>query len=514
MRWRAAVALLFLLSAGAATAQSKWVQLGPDGKLVYAHSPQGDRLVDFSYAGYRGGGVALPEVKIVKSVAPSGGDDSAAIQKAIDDVSRLPLVDGQRGAVQLAPGVFHCAKQLTIAVSGVVLRGAGTDAKTETTITLTGEPHLGISMEGKTDIKKLSATTITDAYVPSGTMVIHVADASKIHAGDTLQIAKPVTAAWLKFMGMDSLVRPGTNEKWVAVNELLARRRVASVSGNAITLAVPLTDDIDSKFLDGKSAPVSRVEVSGQIAEDGVESLRIVAPTRAIALGKDPEFDGIAMKDAVDGWISNVNLEDTTNSIRIESGTERITVAQVDVLQRVPVTTPAKPFDFSSNGTQILFDRCSAKGDEVFYMATQAREEGPVVLLHSKFVGNGHVQPHQRWSTGLLVDESEALGGGIDLMNRGNMGSGHGWAIGWSVLWNNVAGDYVVQRPPGAMNWSIGDRGPHSAKPQPNNGGPKGGPDLPSGIIESPGKPVEPASLYLEQLKERLGPAAVKAIGY
>jgi hypothetical protein len=37
---------------------------------------------------------------------------------------------------------------------------------------------------------------------------------------------------------------------------------------------------------------------------------------------------------------------------------------------------------------------------------------------------------------------------------------------------------------------------------------------MPSGVVESAGKPVEPESLYLEQLKERLGPAAVKAIGY
>jgi hypothetical protein len=513
MRRRIIAAAVLVFSAGTLLAQSKWVQLGPDGKLVYAHSPQGDRIVDFSYAGYRGGGVALPGVKAIKLVTPSDGDDSAAIQAAIDEVSKQPLKDGHRGAVVLGPGVFHCAKQLTIAASGVVLRGAGTDAKAGTTIELTGEPHLGISVEGKLEVKKQTSTNITDAYVASGTMVIHVADASKIHAGDTVQIAKPVTAAWLKFMGMDVLERSGKDEKWVGVSELLTRRRVAGLSGNAVTLEVPLTDDIDAKFLSGTAATVSTVAVSGQIAENGVESLRIVAPARAIALGKDPEFDGIAMKNAVDSWISNVNLEDTTNSIGIDSGTERITVVQVDVLQRMPVTTPAKPFDFSSNGTQILFDRCSGKGDEVFYMATQAREQGPVVLLHSKFAGNGHVQPHQRWSTGLLVDESAAPGGGIDLMNRGNMGSGHGWAIGWSVLWNNVAGDYVVQQPPGTMNWSIGDRGPHSQKPQPNNGGPKGA-DLPSGIVESAGKPVGPASLYLEQLKDRLGSAAVKAIGY
>jgi len=111
------------------------------------------------------------------------------------------------------------------------------------------------------------------------------------------------------------------------------------------------------------------------------------------------------------------------------------------------------------------------------------------------------------------VDSCEAPGGGIDLLNRGTMGSGHGWTIGWSVLWNNVAADFMVQQPPGAANWSIGDRGPHDTRPQPTSGKPKG-PNLPMGIIESAGKPVEPASLYLQQLKDRLGQAAVKAIGY
>jgi len=36
---------------------------------------------------------------------------------------------------------------------------------------------------------------------------------------------------------------------------------------------------------------------------------------------------------------------------------------------------------------------------------------------------------------------------------------------------------------------------------------------LPQGLIDSQGKPVA-ASLYLEQLKERLGPQALKNIGY
>jgi len=497
-----------------ALAQSKWVHPGPDGKLVYAQSSTGDRIVDFSYAGYRGGGVALPVVAGKVTVKPTEGDDTAAIQAALDEVAKLPLVEGHRGAVELAAGVFHCSKPLAMNASGMVLRGAGSGEKSGTTIQLTGDPHVGLEVSGKLAQRILgSPTTLSDAYVPSGGSVIHVADASSIHAGDMFLIVKPVTPEWLHFMGMDALERGGKDEHWVGVKELTARRRVGSVSGNAITLEVPLTDDIDAKFFPGEHPVVSHIEVTGQIAEAGVESLRIVAPARSVALGKDPEFDGIVMKDAVDSWIREVNLEDTTNSVRIESGTERITVLKVDVQQKLPVTTPAKPFDFSVNGSQILIDRCSGKGDEVFYMATQAREQGPVVFLRCKFSGNGHIQPHQRWSTGLLVDGCEVPGGGIDLMNRGTMGSGHGWAIGWSVLWTDAAGSFVVQQPPGTANWSVGGRGQHESQPMPTSGGKKGAP-LPSGIVESAGKPVQPASLYLEQLRERLGDAALAAIGY
>src|SRR4051794_32304180 len=67
--------------------KSEWVYRGPDGKLAYKTTPAGDRILDFSYAGYRGGGVAIPTVPVKKTVKPSGGEDDAAlIQAAIDEV--------------------------------------------------------------------------------------------------------------------------------------------------------------------------------------------------------------------------------------------------------------------------------------------------------------------------------------------------------------------------------------------------------------------------------------------
>ena len=86
--------------AAAEAPSSEWVHRGPRGKLVYRTTSAGDRIMDFSHAGYMGGGVAIPDVPAKKMVSPTGGDDTAAIQAAIDAVSSLPLQNGARGAVE------------------------------------------------------------------------------------------------------------------------------------------------------------------------------------------------------------------------------------------------------------------------------------------------------------------------------------------------------------------------------------------------------------------------------
>src|SRR5208282_4136025 len=107
-------------------AVSEWVHPDPDGRLVYKTTPAGDRIMDFSSAGYMGGGVALPTVPVRRTVQPTGGtDDTAAIQAAIDAVAVMPLENGFRGAVLLTPGIFICSNTIYIPASGGVLRGSG-----------------------------------------------------------------------------------------------------------------------------------------------------------------------------------------------------------------------------------------------------------------------------------------------------------------------------------------------------------------------------------------------------
>jgi len=82
--------------------------------------------------------------------------------------------------------------------------------------------------------------------------------------------------------------------------------------------------------------------------------------------------------------------------------------------------------------------------------------------------------------------------------------------MGWGVIWNCSAAYYIVQNPPGVMNWIIGSTGESRGSPRPFG---KGDP-LPGATTDAPGTAVAPQSLYLTQLKERLGEQALKSIGY
>src|SRR6266851_798919 len=493
-------------------AHSEWVHPVRSGKLVYQQLKGGDRIVDFSYAGYMGGGIALPSFPVKETVAPSGEDDSAAIQAAIDQVSSRPLVNGVRGTVLLSAGHFQCKTTLKITASGVVLRGSGS-GEAETVNEMTGDPHLAFSVAGESKITPTgAAVTVADAYVPAGSMTFSVRDASGFKAGDRIQIIRPVTPEWLHLMGMDTLVRNGKKQTWVSGN-FKTERTIVAINGKKLRFDVPLTDSYDAKYLAPDGATVVKIEHTGQITQVGVENFRLVAPARKGTLN-DKHFNGLRMTGVEDSWVRNLRILDTTEAVGIGKNSRRVTVERVDVTQSVPIQGAAKPADFSANGTQILFDRCSATGDNVFYIAVGPSERGPNVVLNCVFHGNGHVQPQQRWATGLLVDSCQVPDGGIDLMNRGAMGSGHGWTMGWGVAWNNVAKSYLIQMPPGSANWAIGNRGEQTLGKTPTFDPGPGLPILPQGIIDSQDTPVAPASLYLQQLRERLGPQAIKNIEY
>lgn len=198
-------ALFLLLSPPLpAQAPSHWVFYDASHHLQYQIDSLGDKILDFSFAGYQGGGVAIPTVPVRATVSPSGGDDTPNIQSAINEVSQLtPDIRGFRGAVLLAPGAYTLSGTININTSGVVLRGSGSGSD-GTVITMTGAPFLGIDIAGVGSWQTIGTPQpITDSYVPSGANTVTVADASGFTIGQTALIRRAVTAAWIHFMGMD-----------------------------------------------------------------------------------------------------------------------------------------------------------------------------------------------------------------------------------------------------------------------------------------------------------------------
>ena len=487
-------------------AKSQWVYLNPQGKIIYKTLEGGDKIMDFSYAGYMGGGVRIPSASVKITLSPSAGDNTDAIQHAIDEVSKMKIVNGLRGAVLLKPGVYDCERGLIINASGVVLRGSGSGAS-GTIINLTGKPHTCITVRGAVSSRTIGAPTIiADTYVPSGTNTFNLANGSAFAAGDTIRITRPITEAWIKFMGMDQMVREGKKQTWIS-GDITTERIIRKKEKNKITVDVPLNDSYDTKYIGSPGVSVQKITTSGELSQIGIEDFRIVSPEQSVTIN-DSHHRAFTMSGLSDGWARNLEIFNTVNSVSVTG--KRITVDNINIIHNLPTIGAAKPADLNGSGQQLLFNHCSITGDNLFFFGTGAKVTGPVVVLNCIFRGNGWIQPHQRWATGLLIDECEVPNGGIDFMNRGEMGSGHGWAIGWAVAWNCKAKSYLNQLPPGSANWVIGSQGERQKRAIPFDTLPL----LPEGIYDSHGEPVAPASLYLMQLFERLGAKALENIGY
>ena len=513
------IVLVALAAAAALSAQGKstWVSL--DGQtLHYRTDARGNRIMDFSHAGYRGGGVPIPFVRVRRALDPVAGDNTARIQAAIDEVSRLPRgTDGFRGAVRLNAGTYEVAGPLRIATSGVVLRGIGPGPAGGTVVRVTGPPHrfLDISGEGSW-VRDPTAVSIVDAYVPSGADSFEVASTSGFKAGDSILIQRPVTTAWIHFMGMDTLVRDGKPQTWIKPGTTIDHdRTIKSILGNRIILDVPLSDSFDATYLNPPGGSVVKYTFPGRIEQVGLEAMRVTVPPRDVPIDQS-QYTLLRMNAVSDGWVRNVAVEDTQNTITLGPTSRRLTLETLRITHSVPFSGAASPADIAISGTQTLVHRSRVSGKRVWPIVTQAGVTGPNVVLNFSSDEAG-VAPHQRWATGLLIDSSEFTNGtelrpGIAFSNREYAGSGHGWSVGWAVAWNVRTDVLLVQQPPGAKNWCIGCTGRHTTILWHGNRIPV--PEIPSETFESPGVSVTPPSLYLEQLRERLGARALRNIGY
>ncbi len=308
-------------AAAAAPVASEWVYFGSGHRLEYRADAHGNRIMDFSYAGYRAGGVRLPSVATAKTLAPAPGDSTARIQQALDAVGQ-----SAPGAVLLGPGTYELAGTLSISTSGVVLRGSGSGAG-GTVIKLTGDPHRFLQIRGTGKWEAAGRhVDVTDPYVPSGAQSFHVKEPAAFRAGDTILVDHPVTAAWIHFMGMDTLVRDGKAQTWIkAGTSIRTDRVIQAIDGNQITLDAPLSDSLDSAYFDPPGATIVKYSFPGRISEVGVESLRVEAPSLDVPITSG-QFTVLQMDAVIDGWARDIDVQETQNGVTIGPAAKRITL--------------------------------------------------------------------------------------------------------------------------------------------------------------------------------------------
>lgn len=504
---------------------SEWVYRGSDGRLEYKTDDRGNHIMDFSHAGYRGGGVALPDIDAKITLDPVPGndgetytDDSARIQAAIDSVAQMPLdADGFRGAVLLKAGVYRLDSTINLIESGVVLRGEGPDLG-GTVLQIEGTSRTVFNLiapdNGLTSVAELD---ISDVFVPSGSLVVPVDSTAGVSVGSYVWVNRPITPAYIEFMDMHELYDPDANggvgreETWLSPDAVFnTSRYVVEVRDNEIVLDAPLSDYIDPVFNPG--ATVTVWESDTRVNNVGLEGLYVVGLDTE---NKDDHLRKIEINHMRDVWLKDIHFQTVNKGIKVDRYAQRITLDNVDVFQTFNgITSGAKPNNAQVSGTQVLFMRSTLIVPGSFPYITGSRVAGPNVLFDvvtetivpEKPEGN-NIEGHQRWATGLLLDNVEAAK--ILFGDRGTSGSGHGWSMGWGVVWNtNAETFFKMHKPQGANNWCIGCTGPRD----PSSNGDVNPRE--EGTFDAYQQVVNPNSLYLAQLEDRLGPEAVVAIGY
>ena len=502
--------LFFLLSIAAfnaGAAPSAWVYYDNTHSLVYSNDSLGNHIMDFSLAGYKGGGVALPTNGVVQTNLAAGlGDFTTKIQNAINYVGGLtPDANGFRGVILLGPGTFQVSNQINLNFSGVVLRGSGSGAGGTTLLMATNVnatngivPYTLLKIAGSGSRVTSGTVNLTDAYVPSGVTSFNVSSTAGYNVGDTVVVNRTVTQAWLQYIGMDTNTLGGV---WLSPGKIIYTDRVIkAISGNQITLDAPLTDSFDTNYLGSPCGTMQKYTWTTRPSQVGVEHLKIQAPAIPAA------YEPIWATAVVDAWLSDIFIQDGQNSCIIDRDAKRVTVDSVVTTHTCGVL--GNPANLSCTGSQILFNKCRELTTTSWAFVTGANGCGPIVVLNLYAEPTAGISPHQRWTTGVLADNCSLPNApqgapGIAFWNRGLLGGGQGWCTGWSVAWNCVTPYYLLAAAPGTMDWVIGGTG--LIVPIPSE---------PPGTYDKFGGLVTPNSLYLAQLQERLGAAAVENIGY
>ncbi len=441
--------------------ESKFIKTEKDGTLKYTPDEKGNIIPDFSRVGYYGGDKTIPDLPVIKTVSSTGTEnDEVTIQAAIDEVSKRPLdKNGFRGAILLKKGVYKIPGSLRIAASGIVLRGEGDDIN-GTKLIATAKKQLDliiVSGQGNISEIKGSRVKITDEYIPTGAFSFYVADATSFSKGDKVILFRPGTEAWIKDLKMDQIeARDGTKQWQPKEYDLSFERMITKIEGNKIFIDNPVVMTMETKY---GGAELFKYNFEGRIAHVGIERLYFESEFETDT-SENHGWDAISFNKIEQGWIRNVTSKYFGYScVNLGGQAKNISVLNSNCFDHKSVITGGRRYSFNNDGQLNLFMNCHAtEGRHDF--VTGARVCGPNVFVHCS-AKNTHadIGPHHRWAMGTLFDNI-ITDGEINIQDRGNWGSGHGWAGVTQVVWNCTVKRAAIQNPwVGGKNYCIGLKG-------------------------------------------------------
>ena len=475
--------------------QSKFVQQKKDGSLKYTPDEKGNLIPDFSRVGYYGGDKKIPDVAVVKTIAPSANDQKE-IQNAIDELSKKSLdKNGFRGSILLKKGTYKIPGSININASGIVLRGEGDDEKGTKLVATGKDKRQLIIVSGSGNRKEIekTRTRITNEYAPVGSTSFTVASASSYKIGDSIIVYRPGTKEWIHDIKMDQIVeRQGTKQWQPGEYDLHFERIITNIKGNVVFIDNPIVMSMEKKYGGGE---IYKYNFTGRISNVGIENMYIESEYET-ATSEDHAETAIAFNKIVNGWVKQVTAKYFSYScVYLQNDSRNISVLKSNCFDYKSVVTGGRRYGFNNRGQMNLFMDCQTTEGRHDYV-TGARVCGPNAFVNcSAKKTHADIGPHERWAIGTLYD-NVVTDGDINVQDRGQMGSGHGWAGITQVLWNCTVRRAAVQNPyVSGNNYSIGLKGekvPGHFK------------DRPEGIWEGLNQDgLEPKSLYEAQLRAR-----------
>jgi hypothetical protein len=268
-----------------------------------------------------------------------------------------------------------------------------------------------------------------------------------------------------------------------------------------------------------------------------VENLRIVSNYDTTIKGGSKSTNYMNLENGItvkcrNGWVRNCTVLHVAMAAVSMSG-QFCTIRDCTSLEPVGPKTGGRRYTFYINGGALgnLIYNCYGGDGGRHNFVAGARVMGPNAFVKCTALNGGQSEPHHRWSTGILYDNiTLEEKGSLAAINRGDSGTGHGMAGGNVVFWNCNAENIVVfdPEPEGENNFAIGFTG--EKKSNYSTGGVKyandrsgywgtpwegvyyGYASMGNGYIESPGAPVDPKSLFEQQLTDRIGKEKAEAV--